>query len=193
MEFWRGTPGRNAKKIASRGNRWYIGSQPRGKMEIPGDNYADPRTDPAAKVWQDRRSGLGARAWRSSSGRGERRADRGGNRPSRGGRRRNLLPLLLGVQPRQVGRLAGYRVEGAAREGVPDDESLYPRPGRHAGDADAGTEPAQAADGPPRPLADTWSELPERSGPVHPQGRRGGGAAEGEEGWQGTFCGLYRT
>src|SRR5664279_2553164 len=48
-----------------------------------------------------------ARASRPSSGRGERRADRGGNRPSRGGRRRNLLRLLLGVQPRQVGRLAG--------------------------------------------------------------------------------------
>ncbi len=28
-------PGTNAKKIACRGNRWYIGSQPRGKMEIP--------------------------------------------------------------------------------------------------------------------------------------------------------------
>src|ERR1035441_5710453 len=85
--------------------RWGQGSQ----NGNPGlrDNYADPRTDPAAKVWQDRRSGLGARAWRPSSGRGERRADRGGNRPSRGGRRRNLLRLLLGVQPRQVGRLAG--------------------------------------------------------------------------------------
>jgi hypothetical protein len=27
--------GTNAEKGRSRGNRWYIGSQPRGKMEIP--------------------------------------------------------------------------------------------------------------------------------------------------------------
>src|ERR1035437_239139 len=31
-------PGTNAKKIASRGNRWYIGSQPRGKNGNSGSD-----------------------------------------------------------------------------------------------------------------------------------------------------------
>src|ERR1035437_3604329 len=61
------------------------------------------------------------------------------------------------------------------------------------GDAAAGTETAQAAAGPTRPLADTWSELPERSGPVHPQGRRGGGAFFFKEGGPAEFYALSLT
>ena len=86
----------------------------------------------------------------------------------------------------------GRGLEGPARQGLPHDQGLHPRPRRRPGDEDARGIAAPAADRPPRPVADPRRRLRQRPRAGLRQGRRPRGARQGQEAGQDALRRLHR-
>ena len=108
--------------------------------------------------------------------------------------RHHLLRQLLGISPRQDRRLDGQRPERPARQGLPDDQGLHPRPRRRPGDAACCEQSLRRLQ---TDHLDLWQIhgviVRQRSRAVHPPERRRRSAAQGEEAGQSALRRLHRA